>query len=118
MMEPTKAGALYALIVFPDRLRPRLDPGGAAGSGPCETPAVILEIPVILAASWFACRWTVDWLDFHRTVPTRSLMGGVALLVLMTVEFGLGWVLGRAAAADASVVGRRLDMKTRSLAGS
>src|SRR5215813_8001024 len=49
-----------------------------------ETTAVIIEAPIILAASWFVCRWCVDRLDVEPTVPARSLMGLVAFLVLMS----------------------------------
>jgi hypothetical protein len=91
----TKAGAFYAIIVFVIGfilgtirvllLAPRLG----------ETIAVIVEAPVILAASWFVCRWCVARLDVRRTVSARSLMGLVAFLVLMSAEIGLGAVLGR-----------------------
>jgi hypothetical protein len=89
------AGALYAIVVsligfIFGTIRvllfvPRLG----------ETSAVILEIPLILVASWFVCRWCVDRLDVRRTVPARSLMGLVAFLVLMWAEVELGSVLGR-----------------------
>ena len=95
MFQATKAGALYAIIVFLIGfilgtirvllLAPRLG----------ETTAVIIEAPIMLAASWFVCRWCVDRLDVRRTVPARSLMGLVAFLVLMSAEVGLGAVLGR-----------------------
>jgi hypothetical protein len=91
----TKAGALYAIVVFMIGfilgairvllLIPRLG----------ETIAVIIEAPIILVASWFVCLWCVDRFDVRRTVPARSLMGLVALLVLMSVEVGLGAVFGR-----------------------
>ena len=48
---------------------------------------------MILAASWFVCRWCMDRIDVTRTVPTRSLMGLVAFLVLMSAEVGLGAVV-------------------------
>ena len=64
----TEAGALYAIIVFLIGfilgtirvllVAPRLG----------ETTAVILEAPMMLAASWFVCRWCVDRLDVRRTV--------------------------------------------------
>ena len=54
-----------------------------------------MEAPVILAASWFVCRWCVDRLDVRRTVSARSLMGLAAFLVLMSVEVDMGAVLGR-----------------------
>jgi hypothetical protein len=91
----TEAGALYAIIVFLIGfilgtirvllLAPRLG----------ETTAVIVEVPMMLAVSWFVCRWCVDRLDVRRTVPARSLMGFVAFLVLMSAEVGLGAVFGR-----------------------
>jgi hypothetical protein len=66
MATASKAGALYALIVFLigfilGTIRvliivPRLG----------ETAAVLLETPLILAASWFFCRWCVDRLDVPR----------------------------------------------------
>ena len=65
---------------------------------------------MILAASWFVCRWWVDRLDVSRTVPARSLMGLVAFLVLMSAEVGLGAVLGRSLADQLATYG--------SLAGS
>jgi len=39
-----------------------------------ETTAVIVEAPIMLTASWFVCRWSVDRLDVRRTVSARSLM--------------------------------------------
>jgi len=95
VFQATKAGALYAIVVFSIGfilgtirvllLAPRLG----------ETTAVIIEAPIMLAASWFVCRWCVDGLDVRRTVSARSLMGLVAFLVLMSAEIGLGAVLGR-----------------------
>jgi hypothetical protein len=91
----TKAGALYAIIVFLIGfilgtirvllIAPRLG----------KTTAVIVEAPMMLTASWFVCRWCVDRLDVRRTVPARSLIGLVAFLVLMSAETELGAVFGR-----------------------
>ena len=63
LLRATEAGALYAIIVFVIGfnlgtmrlllLVPRLG----------ETTAVIFEAPIMLAASWFVCRWCVDRLD-------------------------------------------------------
>jgi hypothetical protein len=94
LLRATKAGALYAIIVFVIGfilwtirvllLPPRLG----------ETTAVIIEAPITFVASWFVCHWRVDRLDARRTVPARSLMGLIAFLVLMWAEVG-GAVLGR-----------------------
>jgi hypothetical protein len=98
MFRATKAGALYAIIVFLigfmlGTIRVLLV---AARLG--ETTAVSIEAPTMLAASWFVCRWCVARLDVAATVPVRSLMGLVAFLVLMSAEMGLGVVLGRSLA--------------------
>jgi hypothetical protein len=98
MFRATKAGALYAILVFLigfilGTIRVLLV---APHVG--ETIAVIIEAPIILAASWLLCGWCVDRLDVTATVPTRSLMGLVAFLVLMLAEVGLGAVLGRSLA--------------------
>src|SRR5947209_784739 len=84
------AGALYALIVFLigfmlGTIRVLLIVPYLG-----ETAAVSLETPLMLAASWFVCRWCVDRLDVPRRIGPRSLMGVVAFVVLMTAEFALG----------------------------
>jgi hypothetical protein len=83
----SKAGALYALIVFFSfgtvrmlLIAPRV--GGTA--------TVILETPFMLGANWLVCRWCADRLDVSRRVGPRSLMGVIAFVVLMAEEFALG----------------------------
>ena len=93
ILRATEAGALYAIIVFVigfivGTIRvllvvPRLG----------ETTAVIVEAPIMLAASWFVCRWCVGRLDVRRTVPACSLMGLIAFQVLMSAEIALGAVV-------------------------
>jgi hypothetical protein len=105
LLRATKAGALYAIIVFVIGfilgtirvllLVPRLG----------ETIAVIVEAPIMLAASWFVCRWCVDRLNVKRTVPAGSLMGLVAFVVLMSAEVGLGAVFGRSIADQLAAYG-------------
>lgn len=105
MMRAIKAGALYAVIVFLG--------GFAFGTlrvlllAPAlgEAAAVLLETPFILTASWFVCRWLVRRLAVRRTIRTRSMMGGVAFLVLMLAEFGLGLMIGRLPAEQIAAYG-------------
>ena len=90
MFQATKAGALYAIVAFSigfilGTIRVLL-----LAPRPGETTAVIIEAPIMLAASWFVCRWCVDWLNVRRSVRVRSLMGSVALVVLVAAEIGLG----------------------------
>jgi hypothetical protein len=90
-----KAGALYAIVIFLIGFIVGTIRVVLLVSRLGETTAVIVEAPLMPAASWFVCRWCVDWLDVRQTVRARSLMGLVAFLVLMLAEFGLGTVLGR-----------------------
>jgi hypothetical protein len=103
MITATNAGALYALIVFLigfvlGTIRvllivPRVG----------ETAAVVLETPLMLVASWFVCRWSVDRLDLPRRVDARCLMGVVAFAVLIAAEFALGrLVFGRSASEQSA----------------
>ena len=84
MFRATKAGALYAVIIFLigfilGTIRVLLV---APHLG--ETTAVIIEAPIILGASWFVCRLCVDRLEVRRMVAARSAIGLVAFLVLMS----------------------------------
>jgi hypothetical protein len=100
-----QAGALYAIVVFSigfilGTIRVLLV---APRQG--ETTAVIIEAPIMLALSWFVCRWCVDRLNARRTIPIRSLISLVALLVLISTEVRLGAVLGRSLADQLATYG-------------
>jgi hypothetical protein len=58
-----------------------------------ETVAVFLELPIILAVSWAACRWLVACFGVSKMLTDRLIMGGVAFAVLMVAEIGVS-VLG------------------------
>jgi hypothetical protein len=60
---------------------------------------------MMLAASWFVCRWCVERLNVTRTVMARSLMGLVAFLVLMSAEVGLAAVFRRTLADQLATYG-------------
>lgn len=51
--------------------------------------AVSLELPVMLAASWQACRFCLRRYRVSAAAPSRLLMGGVALLLLLVAEFAI-----------------------------
>jgi hypothetical protein len=89
------AGALYAAVVFLigfifGTLRVMLLIPALS-----DTTAVLLELPFILLASWFVCRWCVDRLGVCRSKQARVLMSVVAFVVLMVAEFRLGITLDR-----------------------
>lgn len=77
-------GALRTLIVAP-----RLG----------ETGAVAAELPVMLAISFFACRFLVRRFKVPPRLSARAAMGAVAFALLMAAEFALSTLaFGRSAA--------------------
>lgn len=94
-MRVVAAGAAYFAVVFavgwvlgPLRelvIVPRL--GRFAG--------VVMEAPLMLAASLVAARWIVRRLAVPRALDTRLAMGGVAFALLMAAELlGARWLRG------------------------
>lgn len=55
-----------------------------------ETAAVLLELPLILAVSWYACRGIIARLALSDGLPARLTMGGIAFGLLMIAEAALG----------------------------
>ncbi len=58
-----------------------------------ETGAVVVELPVILTASWLSCRWCVRKFDVAESVAARLVMGATAFALLMIAELCLS-ILG------------------------
>jgi hypothetical protein len=54
---------------------------------------VVIELPIMLAASWFLCRRVVARLYVAPTVPARAVMGGVAFALLLLAELLMGVLL-------------------------
>ena len=57
-----------------------------------EIWATLAELPVILAASWVACGWTIARFQVPRSSGARAGMGLLALLFLLFAEMLLGVV--------------------------
>ena len=55
-----------------------------------EVWATVVELPVMLAASWFVCAWTIRRHQVPPRVGARIGMGLLALLLLLTAETALG----------------------------
>lgn len=68
-----------------------------------EIGAVAVELPVMIAVSWFASAWLCRSWRVPRTSVARLAMGGLALALLLVAEFALG-VLGFGRSADAQLV--------------
>ncbi|MFN3371416.1 MAG: hypothetical protein ACK4Z0_07820 [Sphingomonadaceae bacterium] len=65
-----------------------------------ETLAVILELPIMLAAAWFICRALVRRLGVPATAAARLGMGALAFLLLIAAEIALGLALFARAPAE------------------
>jgi hypothetical protein len=59
-----------------------------------ELAAVAIELPVILAVSWWACGVVVHRLKPAREILSRLVMGIIALALLLLAEGALSITLG------------------------
>jgi hypothetical protein len=57
-----------------------------------EAWATVLELPVMLAASWSVCAWVIQRFAVSPRPGPRLGMGLLALLLLLTAETALGVV--------------------------
>ncbi|WP_017666998.1 hypothetical protein [Sandarakinorhabdus sp. AAP62] len=58
-----------------------------------DLAAVAVELPVMIAASWWWCRRLLAGQTL--AMAERAVMGGSAFLLLMLAEFGLAMAFGR-----------------------
>jgi hypothetical protein len=89
MKRAIAAGALYFLLIFllgmalgtvrVLLIEPRLG----------TVQSVLLELPFMLAASWFVCGRLIRYLSVPATLPDRAAMGVLAFLLLIGAELGL-----------------------------
>jgi hypothetical protein len=61
-------------------------------------PAVLIEVPIVLAIAWGVCRRLIGFFRLPATASARLQMGGAAFALLMAMEaavsvFGLGRTL-------------------------
>jgi hypothetical protein len=103
MRAASLAGAVYFAVVFALGfvlgavrvllISPRLG----------ELAAVLLETPVMLAASWMASRWAVRRFGVPRSTAPRAAMGAIAFALLMAAELGVSVIVfGRTLAEHAA----------------
>lgn len=89
-MRAAAAGAAYFLILFSagfvlgalrvSVIAPRLG----------EIAAVLLELPVMLTASWLVCRFLTKHMNVSADWGARLLMGSIGFALLMLAETALG----------------------------
>jgi hypothetical protein len=89
MKRALAAGALYFLLTF--------TVGAALGTVRIlvaeprfgSVPAVLLELPFLLAASWWICGRLIRYLSVPKALSSRLAMGVLAFGILMVAELGL-----------------------------
>lgn len=94
---PVVAGIAYFALVFAlgfalGTVR-TLFVAHAPGAG--RLVGVLIELPVMLAASWFLCGFVVRRFAVAPTVAARATMGGVAFAMLLMAELLVGALLLR-----------------------
>lgn len=61
--------------------------------GAARLPGVLIELPIMLGASWFLCRYVIRRLVVAPTVVARAVMGGLAFALLFVAELLVGALL-------------------------
>jgi hypothetical protein len=86
MIKATLAGLIYFSMIFAVGFMLGIVRTLVLAPNVGESVAVAIELPIILTIGWFACLWIVE----HRSIPVnfavRAVMGGSALLFLLTAE--------------------------------
>jgi hypothetical protein len=103
MLRAARAGLLYFLVAFAAGLALGILRALVVAPAIGETLAVLVELPVILAIGWAACRRLT--VAVPATLSARLAMGGVALALLAGAEALLGAGLGRPPAAQLAALG-------------
>jgi hypothetical protein len=59
-----------------------------------ELLATVIELPIIIALSWFVCRWVLRRISVAADSIPRLTMGAIALALLLAGEAALSITLG------------------------
>lgn len=62
-------------------------------AGNARLLGVLIELPLMLIASWLLCRAVIRRLKVAPTLVARALMGGLAFALLLLAELALGALL-------------------------
>lgn len=54
---------------------------------------VLIELPIMLSASWFLCRAVIRRFAVAPTIAARAVMGGLAFALLLLAELVVGALL-------------------------
>ncbi len=87
------AGSIYFAVVFAIGFALGIVRVVITGPKLGETAAVLLEIPVILTASWFVAKWCVARFAVRSDAAERLTMGLVAFCLTMLAEMAMAVLL-------------------------
>ncbi len=90
MIALAKAGAAYFAIVFAIAFVLGALRVLAVAPRVGELGAVLIEVPIVLAVSWFVCGWILRRIYVPGSIGVRLTMGAVAFALLMAAELALG----------------------------
>lgn len=93
-MQELRAACLYFVIVFVTGFALGTIRTLAIAPHLGETLSVLIELPFMLAVSWWACGYTLRRWSVATSTVSRSTMGSVALLLLLLAEATLSITLG------------------------
>jgi hypothetical protein len=54
---------------------------------------VLIELPIMVSASWFLCRYVIRRFAVASTVVARAVMGGLAFVLILLAELAVGALL-------------------------
>jgi hypothetical protein len=100
LMSASLAGIAYFALVFALGFvlgaARTLFVADAPGGG--RLVGVLIELPIMLTASWLLCSFAIRRFRVPSTLAARALMGGLAFVLLLLAEFMVGALLfGRSA---------------------
>jgi hypothetical protein len=89
------AGSSYSALVFAlgfllGTLRTLFTQDAPSGA---RLIGVLIELPIMVGASWFLCRSVIRRFELASTVAARATMGGLAFLLLLLAELLLDALL-------------------------
>ncbi len=93
MPRSVAAGSIYFAVVFAIGFALGVVRVLITGPKLGETAAVLLEVPVILTASWFVARWCVARFAVGSDAAERLTMGFVAFCLTMLAEMAMAVLL-------------------------
>jgi hypothetical protein len=89
-----RAGLVYFLLVFVAGFLLGTMRTFVVAPAIGDVPAVLVEVPLMLAVAWLACGWVTSKASFEAKPAELVAMGATALLLLLAAEASVSVWLG------------------------